>query len=322
MKRFSKYIIIYVLLAFFSCYDGENVSSSSFHYRTPVEINAFLADINTRYPSITSIEQVGKSQSGVYDIKALVISNTPGTPGIKPAVRLTGGIHGNEKMGIELLVRFIEYLTANYSTDSAVKNLVDTRYICIIPAFNPDGLAADTRYNIRGVDLNRNFNDAGNHWKPGSDHGLNAFSESETLAMQSYSSAKNFSLSITYHIGNVLVNLPFDYGKESGGVIPAQYPLVKTYAKTYTKSGTFLSNPDLYIDLYMDEGTINGGDWYVITGSLQDWSYTQTHCLDLTIEVANYNPSSEQGVQQVFMYNRDSIMAYISKAGDDTFNGL
>lgn len=319
MKNYYKYIITLILLIFISCSGGRG--DSSFQYLTPDEIDVFLDEIKLNYPDITSIETVGYSQSGDHVIKALVISDNAGTDEGEPAVRLTGGIHGDEKMSVELMIRLIEYLTSNYNSDPAVKNLVDNRYICIIPVLNPDGLAADSRYNSRGVDLNRNFNDFWNHWTSGSRQGASAFSESETKALRDFSLTKYFNLSITYHIGAVLVNLPFDFAQESIQK-PAEYPLIKTYAKTYTTTGTFLSNPDLYADPSMDEGTINGGDWYVAYGTLQDWSYTETQCLDLTIEIAKRNPETEEGVQQVFMYNRDSIIAYINKAGDDVFSGL
>jgi len=320
MKNLYKYLIILIFLTFISCSGGGG--KDKYQYLSHEEINEFLDEIKLHYPSITSIETVGYSQSGRV-IKALVISSTPGAPGVKPAVRLTGGIHGDEKMSIELLVKFIEYLTSNYGADSTVTNMVNTRYICIIPVFNPDGLEENSRYNIRGVDLNRNFNDAGNHWSAGSHQGTAAFSESETQAMVSFSSTINFNLSITYHVGSVLVNLPFDYALESV-VKPNEYLLIKSYAKTYTNAagGIFLTNPDLYNSSYMDEGTINGGNWYIITGSLQDWSYTVKNCLDLTIEVSRKNPDTEKGVEKVFMYNRDSIMEYINLAGNHTFDGL
>lgn len=308
LKSFFLFFLL-LLSVTISCSDGGG-GEETYRYHTPEEIEIFLDEINLHYPSITSIETVGLSKSG-RAIKAIIISNNPGTLEGEPAVRLTGGIHGNEMMGVELLIRFIEYLTSNYSKDSTVTDLVNSRYICIIPVLNPDGLARNRRYNDNNVDLNRNF---GEHWAAGTSHGDYAFSEPESNALKIFSEDKNFCLSITYHVGSVLVNMPFDYGKESEGIYPVENVLVQEYAKAYTRAGSFLSNPDLYLSTFMDEGTINGGDWYVITGSLQDWSYVQTGCLDLTIEVAKSNPSTEEGVQQVFLYNRDSLMAYINKA--------
>lgn len=322
MKKFYKQIILLILLLSLSCSGGNGGESDAYRYHTPDDIDIFLDEIKINYPAITSIETVGYSETGRV-IKALVISDNGSTVEGEPAVRLTGGIHGNEKAGIELLIRFIEYLTSNYGKDAAVTSLVDSRYICIIPVLNPDGLDVNSRYNSRGVDLNRNFNDAGDHWALTSRSGSAPFSESETRALATFSSGKNFNLSITYHVGAVLVNLPYDFATESVEA-PDEYALIKTYAKTYTNaaSGKFLSNPDLYISPFMDEGTINGGNWYVITGSLQDWSYTETQCLDLTIEVAKRDPVTEKGVEDIFMYNRDSLMTYISLAGDHTFSGL
>jgi hypothetical protein len=324
MKKIYKYIIVYFLLLLISCSGGGGSSEdSSYQYHTPEDIDIFLDEIKLNYPHITSIETVGYTESGRM-IKALVISDNPGTLEGEPAVRLTGGIHGNEMMSVELLIRFIEYLTYNYSTNTEIKNLIDNRYICIIPVLNPDGLAAKSRYNRNGVDLNRNFDDADNHWISDSRSGSSPFSESESRALRDFSVPKNFNLSITYHTGAVLVNLPFDFGKEIEGVYPEQNDLIKSYAKTYTNAGggVFLTNPDIYVSPYMSaDGWINGGNWYVAYGTLQDWSYTVTSCLDLTIEVARRSPATEEGVQQVFMYNRDSIVAYIGRAGEVVFTG-
>ncbi len=35
------------------------------------------------------------------------------------------------------------------------------------------------------------------------------------------------------------------------------------------------------------QGITNGADWYVATGTLQDWTYDQTDCIGATIEVSN-----------------------------------
>ena len=316
MKKYLIYLFLIILPALIACSDSDG-SNGTYPYHTNEDLDVFFDEIKLNYPSITSIETVGYSESGRV-IKALIISDNPYKLEGEPAVRLAAGIHGDERSGIELLVRFIEYLTSNYKTDSDVRYLIKNRYICIIPVLNPDGLAYNTRYNNHGVDLNRNFSE---HWQAGSDHGAYAFSETESRALRDFSTVKHFNLSISYHTGSVLVNMPFDFGRELDGIVPVQYTLVKEYALAYTQAGTFLSNPDLYQSPYMDRGTINGGNWYVITGSLQDWSYTNTGCLDLTIEVADFDPVSGHDVEQIFLYNRDSLMAYISMAGTDLFSG-
>jgi hypothetical protein len=133
---------------------------------------------------------------------------------------------------------------------------------------------------------------------------------------------KNFHLSATFHAGTVIVNLPFDFikGSSSPGVPvpedrPAEDELVWALGKTYSLAGTFLTNPDMLTDLDVDEGVINGGDWYIAYGSLQDWSYVEKGCIDITIEIADYSPETEEGIDEVFAYNRESLLAYIDAAG-------
>jgi len=61
-----------------------------------------------------------------------------------------GGIHGNEPTGAELSEKLIDYLRAN-------SPMWRDHPVAVLPRANPDGLAACTRVNGRGVDVNRNF---------------------------------------------------------------------------------------------------------------------------------------------------------------------
>jgi len=68
----------------------------------------------------------------------------------KPSVLVVGGIHGDERpaaeMG-ELLLAHLKLIGASRFRNRVV----------VIPVANPDGVAAGTRGNSRGVDINRNF---------------------------------------------------------------------------------------------------------------------------------------------------------------------
>ncbi len=83
-------------------------------------------------------------------------------PGAAPAVLLFGAIHGDEPLGARCLERLADELPAELP-----------RAAWIVPVANPDGLAAGTKDNARGVDLNRNF--AARSWRhdhpPGYDPG-------------------------------------------------------------------------------------------------------------------------------------------------------
>jgi hypothetical protein len=67
--------------------------------------------------------------------------------GAGPALLLVhAGIHGDEPGAVALAERFAVWLAS--ASDARV---------VVVPAANPDGLAAATKDNARGVDLNRNF---------------------------------------------------------------------------------------------------------------------------------------------------------------------
>lgn len=83
-------------------------------------------------------------------------------------------IHGDEAAGTPLLERFASELVA------APERLEGTRVV-LVPRVNPDGLAADRRFNARGVDLNRNF-PAENH-RDARRYGDEPLSEPESRAL-------------------------------------------------------------------------------------------------------------------------------------------
>lgn len=283
-------------------------------YHTPETLDLFLTGIHNNYPDITYLEDAGLSAEG-RAIRALVISDNPTDFESEPRIRLTGSIHGDENVTTEVLIRLIEYITTCYAFGiSRIKELVDSRYIVFIPMLNPDGVAAGSRYNANNVDLNRNFDAYWESTGSGS-HGAFAFSESESGAFRDYSNGIFFTLSLTFHSGAVIVNMPFDYDSLSyNDVAPAEYDLVTHFGEVYSMSGRFLETEGLLDTPYVKNGTINGGDWYIVYGSLQDWSYLSTGCIDYTVEITDEKPEVPEEIDELFNLNMESMLSYIESA--------
>lgn len=83
---------------------------------------------------------LGRSEHG----RPIVAWET-GDPRAKRRVLVVGCIHGNEPAGIAI-ANAVARAKAPAGTD-----------VWVVPDLNPDGVAAGTRQNARGVDLNRNF---------------------------------------------------------------------------------------------------------------------------------------------------------------------
>jgi protein MpaA len=85
-------------------------------------------------------------------------------------------IHGDEPVGTPLVQRLANYLQSKPS-------LLAGRKVVLLPLVNPDGMANNTRYNAKGVDLNRNF--AAGNWHNSAQNGRSPFSEPEAVAIAS-----------------------------------------------------------------------------------------------------------------------------------------
>lgn len=57
---------------------------------------------------------------------------------LRPEVKYIGNMHGNEVVGLEMLLYLIEYLLT--SNDNQARQLMDQSRIWIMPSMNPDGL--------------------------------------------------------------------------------------------------------------------------------------------------------------------------------------
>jgi protein MpaA len=102
-------------------------------------------------------------------------------------VLVVGAIHGNEAAGIAI-ARALKGMTAPSGVD-----------LWIIPNLNPDGVAAKTRENAAGVDLNRNFPWRWKLLTGVSASGTRALSEPETRAAHTLILRLRPAISVWFH---------------------------------------------------------------------------------------------------------------------------
>ncbi len=90
---------------------------------------------------VLGLPEIGRSTEG-RPIRATVFG-----PTTAPSRLVVGGMHGNEPSSVEAAVELCTYLRDNPPTGC----------VWVLPALNPDGLAAGIKNSARDVDLNRNF---------------------------------------------------------------------------------------------------------------------------------------------------------------------
>ena len=159
----------------------------------------------------------------------------------KPQMLYTSMIHSREVSALMNNIYFMWYIIENYSTDPAIKELVDNNELYFVPVVNPDGLIWNEllspsggglqRKNLRpntggntstsenrGVDLNRNFdyfwgyNNIGSSGTPsgGTYRGPRPESEPETQIMVDFINNHNIKSAVWNH--SYANSVPHPYG--------------------------------------------------------------------------------------------------------------
>ncbi|MDQ5823386.1 MAG: hypothetical protein M3441_04130 [Chloroflexota bacterium] len=111
-------------------------------YRTNEQITSYLQSVAAAHPQIASMSDAGLSWEGTRHLWLMRLGSGGG-PDIetRPTIFLLAGQHPRDIATIEVLVRFIGHLAANYGTDPTVTWLLDNRWIYVLPVPNPDGFA-------------------------------------------------------------------------------------------------------------------------------------------------------------------------------------
>jgi protein MpaA len=149
-----------------------------------------------RDPTVVRTELLGRSAFG-RPISVIEV----GDPDERRKVLVVGCIHGDEPEGIRI-AQTVARLAPPASTD-----------VWIVPALNPDGVAAHTRQNGHGVDLNRNFPWG---WRPLGQRGYRYYSGPRALSEPESRLAFHLILRLRPAV-SIWFHQPYRLVDESGG---------------------------------------------------------------------------------------------------------
>jgi len=259
-------------------------------YHTYNQVYLVLDSFVNLYANICHLDTIGLSVQG-RAIWAMRVSDNPTIEENESEIRLAGNMHGDEHIGTEITLYFLRYLLTNYATNPQVQNLVNNREFWFSPVLNPDGKVANTRTNVNGVDLNRDYGFFWAGWggSPGPS------SQIENQWMMKHLEENNISLEYNYHSAASYVNYAWDYH-------PADPP----------DSQHIISLSQVYANL-SGLSPINGYDWYQVCGSLQDYTIGISGGLAWTIETDE--PAGSSQIDQICYNNRDALMDVCNRAG-------
>ncbi len=277
-------------------------------YHNYAGLTAELASYAAAYPEICRLYTLGQSVQG-RELWAMLITDNPNTEEDEPEFKYVSTMHGDEPLGTEMCLYFIDMLLTTYDLNDRVAELVDNTAIWVVPLMNPDGLEANSRYNANGYDLNRRFpaysdNFTGNIFEgdPLGDGGRPV----EVRHVMQWTAANSFLLSANFHAGALVMNYPYD--DDDKGHVDSPTPddlLFEDVSRRYS-----VHNIPMWNNPQFANGITNGAAWYSISGGMQDWNYRYASCNEITIELSNTKKPSASSIPNFWNNNRDSMLSY------------
>ncbi|SDL78561.1 Zinc carboxypeptidase [Lentzea albidocapillata subsp. violacea] len=260
-------------------------------YHNFAETTAEMRQTVRDHPSLASMRSIGKSFQN-RDIWALKVSDNVATDESEPEVLLVCGQHAREHLTVEQCLQIIKRYTDNYATP-AIKNLIDSREVWIVPMMNPDGAEYDIatgsfrgwRKNRQGngTDLNRNWGYkwgccGGSSGSTTSDtyRGPSAFSAPETARIRDFVNSRvvggtqQIKTFIDIHSFSELVLWPYGYTRAdtAAGLNADEARAFQTLGRQMAATNGY--TPEQASDLYITDGSSDDWMW----GQHKIWAYT------------------------------------------------
>lgn len=117
--------------------------SEEFHdqrYYNISEIASLFQKIQNDHPTLAKVHEIGKSVLGQSILAIEITSNvTQERSLLKPMFKYVANIHGDEPIGLQLILYLAQYLVLMYGQKQKVTQLVDSIDIFLVPTLNPDG---------------------------------------------------------------------------------------------------------------------------------------------------------------------------------------
>ncbi|XP_044753210.1 carboxypeptidase D-like isoform X2 [Coccinella septempunctata] len=300
-------------------------SCLTFKYHNNSELEQVLKNFTNSTTNIrTRLEKIGSSLNKIPLWAIELTAAEKDALGV-PNIKLIGNIHGNEAVGREIILNFMEYLRTEYDRNTTIQWLLNNTRIHFLPTMNPDGFAVSHEGMCAGEygrkngkqgdveDLNRNF--------PDFFHDNKIPRQPETVAVMNWMKRIPFILSAGLHGGAVVANYPFDTVKEETS-IPINPPSLTPDDDVFRHLATVYSQNHLTMHkgVICDDGKkfqggiTNGAAWYPFSGGMQDYNYAKHGCMELTLEISCCKFPRASELPHLWDENKMALLRYVMEA--------
>uniref|UniRef100_A0A8C4ZR09 Carboxypeptidase X, M14 family member 2 n=1 Tax=Gadus morhua TaxID=8049 RepID=A0A8C4ZR09_GADMO len=324
-----------------------------FRHHSYKDMRQLMKVVNDMCPNITRIYNIGKSHNGLKLYAIEISDNPGEHEVGEPEFRYLAGSHGNEALGRELLLLLMQFMCLEYrSGNPRIRHLVDQTRIHLLPSVNPDGYEKAFqagselcgwslgRWSQDGMDIHHNFPDLNSilweaevkKWIPRKMHNhhvaipgwyqaKNATVAVETRALVAWMEKLPFVLGGNLQGGELVVTFPYDRTRTQGAVretspTPDDH-VFRWLAFSYASTHRLMADASRRVchteDFAKEDGTINGASWHTAAGSMNDFSYLHTNCLELSMYVGCDKFPHESELPEEWENNRESLLVFMEQ---------
>lgn len=220
-----------------------------------------------------------------------------------PVFLLTGGLHGIERIGTQVILAWLNSVLERMEWDSSLRNKLQRLHIVMVPIVNPVGMFSNRRANGNGVDLNRNAPVVAEGSVPllGGGHRISRFLpwyrgrsgaelEKENKLLSNVVHRELFSravaLSLDLHSGFGMhdrVWFPYAYRKKLIGSIENYLALKLLWERCYPHHSYifepqclhYLSHGDMWDYFYWQAKNVDGHTFVPLTLEMGSWAWVK-----------------------------------------------
>uniref|UniRef100_A0A8C4MHB9 AE binding protein 1 n=1 Tax=Equus asinus asinus TaxID=83772 RepID=A0A8C4MHB9_EQUAS len=315
-----------------------------FRHHSYKDMRQLMKVVNEECPTITRTYSLGKSSRGLK-IYAMEISDNPGDHELgEPEFRYTAGIHGNEVLGRELLLLLMQYLCREYRDGNPrVRSLVQDTRIHLVPSLNPDGYEVAAQmgsefgnwalglWTEEGFDIYEDFPDLNSvlwgaeerKWVPYRVPNNNlpiperylspdATVSTEVRAIIAWMEKNPFVLGANLNGGERLVSYPYDMVQET-----PDHAIFRWLAISFASAHLTMTEPYRggcqAQDYTSGMGIVNGAKWNPRSGTINDFSYLHTNCLELSIYLGCDKFPHESELPREWENNKEALLTFMEQ---------
>jgi hypothetical protein len=107
-------------------------------YHNPNAVNSQLKSWNSRYPQLTKIINIGKSEGNTDLLVLQIAAQGQGDPDSRTAVFVTANLEGTHLVGTEAALMLAQKLLTKFNADEKITQLLQNRTVYVAPLLNPD----------------------------------------------------------------------------------------------------------------------------------------------------------------------------------------